>query len=268
MGRSEQETRRLAAQGEIYAEPTTRLLRLAGVEPGMRVLDVGCGAGDVALQAAAITGPGGSVLGVDEDPDVLAVATRRARAAGLHNVSFTQARIPDEIGAVVDQPVDALVGRLILLHLDDPVEAVAALSGVVRPGGLVTFQDLNISRGRCVPPNPVMDLCMQWMKKALHAARRPADAGERLFSIFRDAGLPLPELAAMSPVSADPKVLEYVADTVASLMPLMKKIGLAGEEQEVLENLAERFPPLGEDGGTVVILPELAAAWARTSALA
>lgn len=180
MGRSPQEARRLQAQGKIYAEPTGELLRMAGVRPGMRILDVGCGARDVTLRAAAIAGSGGSVLGVDEDREVLAVAAQRAQAAGLRNVSFKRARVPDELSAVVDEPVDAVVGRLILLHLEDPAGAVAALKGLVRPGGLLTFQDFNVGRGRCVPPNPLMDLCMQWITKALAAAGAPTDAGDRL----------------------------------------------------------------------------------------
>jgi ubiquinone/menaquinone biosynthesis C-methylase UbiE len=145
MGRSPRERRRLQAQGKIYAEPTAELLRMAGVRPGMRILDVGCGAGDVTLQAAAIAGPGGSALGVDEDREVLAVAAQRAQAAGLRKVSFERARVPDELSAVLDEPVDAVVGRLILLHLEDPAGAVAALKGVVRPGGLLSHSRISTS---------------------------------------------------------------------------------------------------------------------------
>ena len=77
MGRSEAETRRLIAQHQLYARFTRRLLEDAGIAEGMKVLDVGSGAGDVALLAAELVGPTGMVLGVDQDPGVLETASAR-----------------------------------------------------------------------------------------------------------------------------------------------------------------------------------------------
>jgi tRNA A58 N-methylase Trm61 len=88
MGRSEAETRRLMAQHRLYGTFTRRLLEDAGIEEGMKVLDVGSGAGDVALLAAEFVGPTGSVAGVDQDSEVLETASARAEAFGLTNVSF------------------------------------------------------------------------------------------------------------------------------------------------------------------------------------
>jgi 2-polyprenyl-3-methyl-5-hydroxy-6-metoxy-1,4-benzoquinol methylase len=70
LGRSAAETRRLIAQHQIYGPITRRFLTAAGVSAGMRVLDLGSGAGDVALLLADLVGPQGRVVGVD--------ATRRS----------------------------------------------------------------------------------------------------------------------------------------------------------------------------------------------
>jgi hypothetical protein len=59
-------------------------------------------------------------------------------------------------------------------------------------------------------------------------------------------------------------VLEYVADTVASLLPLMKQANLVSQDEDVLENLAERLYAVVRETDAAVILPELAAAWACT----
>jgi|SRR5829696_995940 len=88
MGRSEAETRRLIAQHQLYSRFTRRLLEDAGIAEGMKVLDVGSGAGDVALLAAELVGPTGSVVGVDQDAGVLDTARARAEASGRTNVSF------------------------------------------------------------------------------------------------------------------------------------------------------------------------------------
>jgi SAM-dependent methyltransferase len=80
--RSEAETRRLMFQA-LFLNPGTRwLLERAGIEPGMKVLDAGSGAGDVALLAAERVGPKGAVIGVDLDPAVLETARERVRRSG------------------------------------------------------------------------------------------------------------------------------------------------------------------------------------------
>ena len=74
LGHSPAEIRRLKLQAGILKPITERLLREAGIAPGMRVLDLGCGAGDVALLAAEMVGPNGAVVGIDRNDDALAAA--------------------------------------------------------------------------------------------------------------------------------------------------------------------------------------------------
>lgn len=83
LGHSDAELQRLIWQGDVLRPYTERLLRLAAIKPGMRVLDVGCGAGDVTMLLARIVGPSGSVTGVDRSAQPLALAEHRAAAAGL-----------------------------------------------------------------------------------------------------------------------------------------------------------------------------------------
>ena len=68
VGRSEGEARRLERQAELFELPTRRLFEAAGISSGMKVLDLGSGAGDVAFLAAELVGPTGRVVGVDLDP--------------------------------------------------------------------------------------------------------------------------------------------------------------------------------------------------------
>src|SRR3954451_24038579 len=90
LGYSEREQRRLVAQSRFYGDLTERLFRDGGLRPGMSVLDVGCGVGDVSLLAASVVGPGGNVLGVDRAAASVATARERAGAAGLANVTFAE----------------------------------------------------------------------------------------------------------------------------------------------------------------------------------
>ena len=74
LGHSGREILRPMRQAAILRPITERLLRSAGVRPGMRVLDLGCGSGDVTMLAAELVGASGSVVGIDRSPEVIAVA--------------------------------------------------------------------------------------------------------------------------------------------------------------------------------------------------
>ena len=150
MGRSAEETARLQKQSLLYNPSTRRLFEEAGITTGMKILDVGSGAGDVALLAADLVGPSGTVLGVDPNPSILQTARERVRAAGLGNVSF----IAEDIRSVeLDQDFDAVVGGIVLLYLDEPEALLRLLSGHLRPGGIVAFQEIDWANGpTAVPP--------------------------------------------------------------------------------------------------------------------
>lgn len=261
MGRSAHETNRLQRQAELYGPHTEHLLTLAGVAPGMRVLDVGCGAGDVTMQVARLVGPTGSVIGVDVDPDVLAVARLRAAEEGLVNVSFQRATLPD---VPLAEPVDALVGRLIVMHLDDPAATVRALSGLVRSGGVVSFQDFNATLCRTVPAQPLFNQVRDWLLDALRAGGRNPNAGDDLFAVLRDAGLAVAGVAAETPGGfAESGIHDYLATTLTSVVPLITAHGIATLAELDLDTIADRLVQEGKESGAVVFPPELVAAWAR-----
>ena len=118
MGRSDEETERLIEQSRLFEPITRRFLTSAGIREGMRVLDIGSGAGDVSLIAAELVGPDGEVVGVDMNPEILETARERVRVAGYGNVEFVAGDAQTlELGG----RFDALVGRLVLMYLPDPI---------------------------------------------------------------------------------------------------------------------------------------------------
>ncbi|HEY7342718.1 MAG TPA: methyltransferase domain-containing protein [Ktedonobacterales bacterium] len=119
-----------APGGEVISE---RLIALAHVATGQRVLDVATGAGDPALTAAPIVGPSGSVVGIDHAPQMLEMARQRAATAGLSNVTFIEgdARALD----LPPQSVDAVLSRWGLMFFLPLAPALEGLRRVLRPGG-------------------------------------------------------------------------------------------------------------------------------------
>lgn len=124
-----------AGREEALTEGTERLLDLAGVGPGSRVLDVAAGAGGQTLLAARRAGSGGSVLATDISAAMLEAATEAAREAGLANV---ETRVMDaEQLDIEDESFDAVISRNGLMLFPDPPTALAEMCRVARTGGRV-----------------------------------------------------------------------------------------------------------------------------------
>lgn len=113
------------------------LIDAAHLTPGERVLDVGCGAGAIALEAAQRVHPGGSVLAIDISPDLVAVARDRATSARAEEVEVIEA---DAAAYPYDEEAfDVVVSRNGLMFFDDLEAALANLARALRPGGRVVF---------------------------------------------------------------------------------------------------------------------------------
>lgn len=98
LGRTPRAIQRLLLLGQICRPLTHRVFTEAGITTGMKVLDVGCGPGDVSLIAADMVGETGQVLGIDASTDMLQVAQSRVQAAGLGHVYLPRRR-PDSPGS-------------------------------------------------------------------------------------------------------------------------------------------------------------------------
>src|SRR5215831_19461365 len=119
---------------EQGAQPLSdRLMELAHIAPGQRVLDVATGIGEPAMTAARQVGPGGSVVAIDQAPQMLAVARERLQEAGIGNVEFVEGdaeAVPLPLDAF-----DAVVSRWGIMFFHDPVGTLARLRSSLAPGG-------------------------------------------------------------------------------------------------------------------------------------
>lgn len=262
MGRTAGELRRLSLQDRVFAPHSENLFRQAGISEGLRVLDAGCGTGDTTRLLARIVGPSGFVIGVDRDASSLETAESVSAAQGLANVRFVQG---DVRGLELDEQVDALAGRLVLMHADDPVSVLVHLVRWVRPGGVVTFQEGTMGRAGAVPEIPLVSRAVGWARAALRQAGVDPEFGDSLPGVFRRAGLPHPEFAAVRIAGdADSLVPDYITQTMRSMAPLAVAAGTATAE-EIAQYTPEALAALARDRQAMLYIQELACAWARTS---
>ena len=158
---------------------------LGHLQPGMAVLDVGCGPGTITADLAARV-PQGQVTGIDRAADVLASARQEADRRGQGNVRF-------ETGdayrlAFGDGTFDVVHAHQVLQHLSDPVAALAEMRRVCRPGGLVAARDGDYGGFFWFPSDPGLDEWQALYRNVARALGGEPDAGRHLLSWARAAG--------------------------------------------------------------------------------
>ena len=267
LGYTDHEFARLERQGAIFREFTSNVLCRAGLVPGMHVLDIGCGVGDVTLLAAELVGPSGTVLGVDRSPESVAVATRRVAAAGCAEwIRFEVDELDDFINADRGTaPFDAVIGRFVLMYQPDPVDILRRLAGMVRVDGVVALLEMVFPMSRSVPEAPLFALSAHRIMTTMALAGAEIDMGSRLPNIFVDAGLPMPTavLGGYTGSGPDSPVYAYVAESVRSVTPTAERLGIFTAEEADVETLAERLAAEANELKACLIPPPLVGAWTR-----
>ena len=228
-GRGEYE--RLIDQAEIFRPLTIRMLRGAGIGAGMRVLDIGCGAGDVSFLVSALVGPTGSVTGVDVDGDAIGVAEQRRAAQHIANVSFRQA----DARYLDPGPLfDAAVGRFVLMFLPDPTQALRLFAERVRPGGILAFCEQAASiKATPAAGQPVLAGLMTLFGSVFQRSGAQPDVGLELYSRMSDAGLqpdPRPLAEFVLCPGRDTLAHRRWAQFARSMLPKIVEYGLGTEE--------------------------------------
>jgi len=265
LGHSEAEIRRLQRQAAILRPITERLLRCAGIQPGMRVLDLGSGAGDVAMLAAELVGHSGRVVGIDRNPQAMSIATQRARDGGLQHLTFHEAGADTFVD---DAGFDLVVGRYVLIYQTNPVAFLRVAARLAKPGGTIAFHELRL-RAACdsVPHVPLWERIDTLLRLAFTTALPHYDAGDRLIQLFNDAGLPEPNLFCETHIlgTADAPHYAWAVDTLRSLLPQLRRIGIVTEEFNDMATLEKRLKEAILATHSQVAGPPQICVWARTS---
>lgn len=264
MGRTRAETERLIRQSRMYSGLTRRMLTEASLSHGMKVLDIGSGAGDVAMAAADLVGSEGRVVGVDVNPEILETARARVAQAGHENVEFLagDARTLD-----LEDDFDALIGRFVLMYLADPTAALGQLSKWVRPGGIVAFHEIGFNTERLphVIDTPLAHNLFEWTMEVFNRSGAHADLAYRLYRTFVDAGLPEPRLEYTALGGGEPgwPGYQYIADSVQSVLPLLEHFGITTAEEADVATIPERLRADVAATKSPIVMPMTVMAWTR-----
>lgn len=239
LGSTDAEHLRLVRQARLLEPLTERLLSEAGIGHGMRVLDFGCGMGDVSMLAARLVGPAGRVIGVDQDERVLVKARERAHAAGYENISFL---CSDVANVTTGEQFDAAVGRFILQFVADPLVILKVLHALVRSGGALAFQE--VSYPNMMSQNfhlPLRHAVLQLIHDTVTASGVRTQHELLLFRDFKAAGFSSPSLRNELLLGDDPAIRRYLFDLLLTLWPKAGELNVPRDKLGDLSTLAARL---------------------------
>src|SRR5262245_27498992 len=238
LGHTDAEHERLIRQAKRVAPMTERFFREAGIGPGQRVLDIGSGVGDVAMLVARLVSPSGEVVAVERARNSIAKAAARVTEAGFQNVRFNESNVNEIKG---EKPFDAAVGRFILMYLPNPVATLRSISKVVRPGGVIVFQEPT-----WVPVIAHLEVLPLWFATAslIDKTMRVSanhDMGAELYHTFVEAGLSEPTVRLELPMGREPYLAQWYYDTLSSLLPQVEQLHMPIESLGPLDTLVQRL---------------------------
>lgn len=229
----------------VFNEWAPRVARSAGLDRGMRVLDVACGTGVLSLVAADLVGPTGSVIGLDLNPGMLDVARRKGPRIEWHESSAEA--IPFEDGSF-----DAVVSQFGLMFFADKVRSIREMSRVLRPGGNLSIAVWDSLENVAGYAGMTRLLRRLFGDSAAESLRAPYSLGdtEELASLFADADVPGAEIDTVEGKVRFPSIRDWME---ADIRGWTLADVIDDEQFEFLVSEAEReLSPFVEADGTVL----------------
>ena len=250
--------RRLDLLHEVYGPSTERLVIEIGLKSGMSIADIGCGLGAVTCFMAEQTGPEGKVLGVDNSVEQLNIAREEARRQGLTNVRFVEANVYST--GFTRESFDMVFARSLMSHLQHPLEALYEMSALVRPGGVLICEDIDMATIFSDPPTPEYGKMVQLLLALGKERKADYREGCHLPELFKKVGYPQPQVRKDQPEYRTGEAKRYWEYTLYEVAPAMMKAGIITQAE--LNDLSSGLERIGIDDTTIIAQAVKTQVWA------
>lgn len=231
----EMQERRRKIFAEIVNPLSQVFLKSAGLRPGARVLDLGCGAGSMTLWMAQQIGPEGHVFALDRDPVQLEKLEREAHKLCLKNITLIEGDAQQCARQAAD--IDALYSRCFLMHCTESRNLLTTLQDVLSEGTLVFLEEPVLE-----PPR--VSLTELWWKRSMELYRHLCRAqgvdpnyGLRMCSELNSLGYSVYRAMFVQPLISEAQALEYTEAALLCHQHDYSSHGLAAELEELLLQL-------------------------------
>ncbi|MEO0442083.1 MAG: methyltransferase domain-containing protein [Pseudomonadota bacterium] len=219
--------------------PTSRFLHDAGLKRGMRILEIGCANGLLTRELAGIVGKKGHVRGVDSDEMRLEEARNQTAEPDHAPIIYEHADLARSLPEW--EPFDAIVGRRILMYLPDAGETVRRLTALLKPGGLMVFQEHSQAGAPfAAQPIPLHEQAHDWMWRTIAAEKGTTTMGLDLPKLFEQAGLSIDHYRAEAILLGSGRD-QGIEDLARYMVDRVIASGAADRDTVQPDSLAERL---------------------------
>lgn len=217
----------------------------------MRVLDVGCGNGDLSRFVAELAGPEGEVVAIDRSEEALALARTIEPVQGAAPIRYRYAQLNEALPDIGQ--FDAIVGRRVLMYLPDAAGALGRLVGLTKPGAIVAFQEHARAGLPCTQGKPELHRQLYHrMWDTVAAEGGDVTLGFRLVELMTTAGLSV-EAARCEAVLLQKGEASFLPSLAQAMLPRMIERGIASADDVGLDTLGDRIEREHRAvGGTIV----------------
>jgi ubiquinone/menaquinone biosynthesis C-methylase UbiE len=265
LGSSSSESARLQRQADELAPDSAALLDRVGLRPGDNAIDLGCGPRGIIELLSNRVSPGGRVVGLDGDPAHVAMASEFVAERDLGDVEIVSADARHT--GLQSGSFDLVHARTLLVTLPEPVEVLAEMVRLVRPGGWVAGLEPDTEAAICYPPHAAFDRLCEIFTVAFTRNGADPHIGRRMAELYRQAGLEdvtAEARAGVYPAGHSRRTIR--ADLVRAMRPQILDIGLADERE--LDELDAATRKHFANPDTVVMPHLMFLAWGRKPAAA
>jgi ubiquinone/menaquinone biosynthesis C-methylase UbiE len=236
----------------VRASASEDFVRRAGLRPGDRCLDLGCGSGELTMRLAELATPG-EVVGIDFDPEVVAVARERAAAVEGSAPRFVVADVealPAGLGVF-----DLISARYVLGHLRDPLEALRSMWALCRPGGVIAVEDTDVAAMSSQPRSPALERCIQLNRELALARGLVPGVGAQLAGLVEQAGFADVEEHVEQEIRGDRDAKRLTELTLARTRAALTAEGLATDAE--VDALLAELRAFSADPQSIIRSPRL-----------
>ncbi len=247
---------RLSILGQAMNKYSLGVLLQAGLQPGSKCLDAGCGGGTMTYAMAEIAGPAGHVTGIDHDSEIISLNLQELDTVHSGNITFRQGEVYDleESGVY-----DIVFARFLLSHLAEPVAAIARMIQALKPGGCLVTEDVHFSGHFCYPANKAFATYVKWYTEAVGYNGGDAEFGIKLYDCLDRAGLNDVHMEITQPAGVQGPAKQMSVITLEKIRQSVLAAGLATiEEFEAVHRELKEFTA---DKKSIISMPRIFQVW-------